>query len=86
MHVRTRRYNAFATQDSWWGASERGTVPIGWTISPALVELGEIAYGTIYIQTDQLCHSKDRCEWLLQLHPLAVPVPALVLYALSTAP
>ena len=26
-------------------------------------------------------HSKDRCEWLLRLHPLAVPVPALVRYA-----
>ena len=25
---------------SWWGSPDRGKVPLGWTISPALLQLG----------------------------------------------
>lgn len=35
-------YNAFPIQKQWWGSPDRGTVPIGWTISPGLVELGPV--------------------------------------------
>lgn len=35
-------YNAFATQPSWWGSPARGSVPLGWTLSPGLVELGPV--------------------------------------------
>jgi len=35
-------YNAFATQQNWWGSPDRGTVPLGWTLSPGLVELGPV--------------------------------------------
>ena len=35
-------YNAFPIQPSWWGSPDRGTVPLGWTLSPGLVELGPV--------------------------------------------
>jgi hypothetical protein len=35
-------YNAFPTQPSWWGSPDRGSVPLGWTLSPGLVELGPV--------------------------------------------
>ena len=35
-------YNAFPTQPSWWGSQDRGSVPLGWTLSPGLVELGPV--------------------------------------------
>lgn len=35
--------NAFATNEDWWAAPERGSVPIGWTVSPALSALVPIA-------------------------------------------
>ena len=33
-------YNTFAVQPSWWASPDRGKVPLGWTVSPGLVELG----------------------------------------------
>jgi len=35
-------YNAFARQATWWGSPDRGSVPLGWTVSPALHELGPV--------------------------------------------
>ena len=35
-------YNAFPIQPSWWGSQDRGRVPLGWTLSPGLVELGPV--------------------------------------------
>ena len=32
--------NSFVTNQNWWGSKSRGKVPLGWTISPGLVELG----------------------------------------------
>lgn len=28
----------------WWGSPDRGAVPLGWTLSPALVELASVVY------------------------------------------
>lgn len=37
------RYNNFATDPThWWGSPDRSKVPLGWTLSPALVELGPV--------------------------------------------
>ena len=32
--------NSFTTSENWWGSKSRGQVPLGWTISPGLNELG----------------------------------------------
>ena len=35
--------NNFVTDTThWWGSPDRGKVPLGWTLSPALVELGPV--------------------------------------------
>eukprot|EP00043_Microstomoeca_roanoka_P018676 m.202133 g.202133 ORF g.202133 m.202133 type:complete len:573 (+) comp16872_c5_seq2:10808-12526(+) len=34
--------NNWATDESWFGSSQRGEVPIGWTISPGLVSLAPL--------------------------------------------
>ncbi|KAH3759135.1 protein phosphatase [Pelomyxa schiedti] len=34
--------NDFATSTKWWASPNRGEVPLGWTISPALVELAPL--------------------------------------------
>ena len=33
-------FNAFPTGAAWWGSPARGSVPLGWTLSPGLVALG----------------------------------------------
>lgn len=35
-------YNVFATDPKWWGSPDRGSVPLGWTLSPALHKLGPV--------------------------------------------
>merc|ERR1712217_20618 len=32
-------FNTFATTETWYGASTRGKVPVGWTVAPALAKL-----------------------------------------------
>jgi len=34
--------NDFTTQPLWWASPSRGTVPLGWTLSPALVDLAPV--------------------------------------------
>ena len=36
------------TITSWWGSSDRGQVPIGWTITPALSELAPLLLDYFY--------------------------------------
>jgi hypothetical protein len=33
--------NSFTTSKNWWGSKSRGKIPLGWTISPGLNELGK---------------------------------------------
>jgi hypothetical protein len=40
--------NSFATGSNWWGSSVRGSVPMGWTLSPALAELAPPAISYLY--------------------------------------
>jgi hypothetical protein len=41
-------FNNFVTDpNNWWGSPARGQVPLGWTLSPALVDLGPAVCGTV---------------------------------------
>jgi hypothetical protein len=40
--------NAFATSKDWYNADDRGTFPLGWTISPALCEIAPPVFKYIY--------------------------------------
>ncbi len=40
--------NSFATDPAWFGSPQRGTVPVGWTMSPALAELAPTVLQAIY--------------------------------------
>lgn len=40
--------NDFATNNRWYGSSNRGQVPIGWTVSPALAELAPTVMHYLY--------------------------------------
>lgn len=40
--------NDFATGSAWWGSSVRGSVPIGWTLSPSLAQVAPAALSYLY--------------------------------------
>jgi hypothetical protein len=40
--------NDFATGPAWWGAPQRGSVPMGWTLSAALADLGPAVLTYLY--------------------------------------
>jgi len=40
--------NSFATSAAWFGSPQRGAVPVGWTLSPALAELAPTVLQAIY--------------------------------------
>ena len=40
--------NSFATGAAWWASPARGQVPMGWTISPSLVDLAPVVAKYIY--------------------------------------
>ena len=65
-------YNTFAVQPSWWASPDRGKVPLGWTVSPGLVELGAraCAHASLWFC---LWHS-ERCLGRLCLMILALSV------------
>jgi len=40
--------DGFATDSKWWGSPDRGSVPLGWTLSPSVVDLAPVVAAHLY--------------------------------------
>lgn len=54
--------NDFSTNTRWYGSPNRGTVPLGWTVSPALSELAPTVLKRFY---DNASHSENRRDYFI---------------------
>jgi len=51
--------NNFSTDEKWYGSSERGTLDIGWTISPAMCELAPTVMDQFYQNASNTQKGRD---------------------------
>lgn len=77
--------NDFATSEKWFGSPNRGKVPIGWTISPAMLELAPLVVEYIAnasTPNDDFVAGPSGLGYIL---PDDFPEPDRALYAETTA-
>ena len=76
----------WTTDERWWGASERGSVPLGWTLSPAIGHVASPALALVCAPQEPPVSARQRFPRRFGLGPLRPFQASVPLYRGRSGP